>query len=194
MMENTFTYTARSREHPERVVTFTLYDHHLSVELGGLMEHLERALRHEPGETKQAEGQERERGKEPETGDGREAPRRRPALAVVKPAAVSLLEQGTGPFHVRDVAADADGDSFRVRTWIRARGLRAAPVQFTWQSVDNPQGAHAFIEELRRRQRAVSYPGRFPGPMDYWLSWLLVGILAFVLFWPRGRGREEEGD
>jgi hypothetical protein len=34
MLENTYTYTARSADHPERVVTFTLYDHSMSVELG----------------------------------------------------------------------------------------------------------------------------------------------------------------
>jgi hypothetical protein len=198
MMENTFTYTARSRRNPERVVTFTLYDHHMAVDLGGMIEHIDRALRREPEKAGQAEGKagghEQEGAGARQDGREREPSRRNPALAVIKPAAVSALERGTGPFHVRDVAADADGDSFRVRTWIRARGLRAAPVQFTWQSVDNPEGARAFAEELRHRQRAAAYPGRFPGPMDYWLSWLLLGGLALALFWPRGRGGQEEGE
>jgi hypothetical protein len=43
-MENTFTYTARSAYAPEKVVTFTLYDNSMSVELGVPLEHLERAL------------------------------------------------------------------------------------------------------------------------------------------------------
>lgn len=198
MMENTFTYTARSRENPARVVTFTLYDHHMSVDVGGLMEHVDRVLRGEPQEAEQAEGkaepQEREEAGEREDGKEQEPSRRDSALAVIKPAAVSVLERGTSPFHVRDVAVDADGGSFRVRTWIRAGGLRAAPVQFTWQSVDNPEGARAFAEELRHRQRAAAHPGRFPGPMDYWLSWFLVAGLVFALFWPRGRGGPEESE
>jgi hypothetical protein len=197
MMENTFTYTARSRENPERIVTFTLYDHHLSVDLGGVIEHVDRVLRHEP-EGEQADGpakeEEQEGAEELEAGEAHTSSRRGPSLAVIKPAAVSALERGTGPFHVRDVAADADGDSFRVTTWIRAGGLRAAPVQFSWRSVDNPEGARAFAEELRHRQHAASHPGRFPGPMDYWLSWLLLGGLALALFWPRGRGGEQESE
>jgi hypothetical protein len=198
MMENTFTYTARGREHPERVVTFTLYDHHMSVDLGGLMEHVERALRHEPEESEQTDGKAKEREQEEadelEVGEAQASPSRSPALAVIKPAAVSALERGTGPFHVRDVAADVDGDSFRVRTWIRAKGLRAAPVQFSWQSVDNPEGARAFTAELGHRQRAASHPGRFPGPMDYWLSWLVLGGLVLALFWSRRRGGEQAGE
>jgi hypothetical protein len=189
MMENTFTYTARSTVEPERVVTFTLHDHHMSVEVGGLMEQVERALRTEEDEAEEAAPEE-----EQEELEEPEAAQRNPALAMVKPAAVSLLEMGTRPFHVRDVAAESDGDSFQVRTWVRAKGLRAAPVQFGWDSVDNPQGARAFVDELGRRQRATSYPGRFPGPMDYWISWFLIGVLALVLFWPRRTGEEETGE
>jgi hypothetical protein len=190
MMENTFTYTARSTMEPERVVTFTLHDHHMSVELGGLMEHVERALRSE--EVEAAEEAEIEEAQEEV--EAPEAAERNPALAIAKPAAVSLLQMGTRPFHVRDVAADSDGEAFHVRTWVRAKGLRAAPVRLEWESVDNPSGAHAFVEELRRRKRATSYPGRFPGPMDYWISWFLVGLLALVLFWPRGDSQEQSSE
>ena len=105
MMENTFAYTARSSLEPERVVTFTLHDHHMSVQLGALMEHVERALRSEETST-DAESQEEQAELE-----APEEPRRHPVMAVVKPTAVSLLEMGTRPFHVRDVAADSDGRS-----------------------------------------------------------------------------------
>jgi hypothetical protein len=157
----------------------------MSVEVGGLMEHVGRALRsHEDG------GEEAEAQEAQEELEAAEASQRNLALAIVKPTAVSLLEMGTRPFHVRDVAADCDGDSFQVRTWVRVKGLRAAPIQFSWESVDNPEGAQAFVEELGRRQRATTYPGRFPGPMDYWISWFLIGVLALVLFWPRGADQE----
>jgi len=40
-MENTYTYTARSIEDPEQVVTFTLQDHRMSVGLGAPLEQIE---------------------------------------------------------------------------------------------------------------------------------------------------------
>ena len=188
-MENTFTYTARSTVESERVVTFTLHDHHLSVEHGGLMEHVGRALHPEEEQVEETDVQEEQHDLE-----ATETAGRHPALAMVKPTAVSLLEMGTRPFHVRDVAADSDGESFQVRTWVRAKGLRAVPVNFSWESVDNPEGARSFVKELERRQRATSYPGRFPGPMDYWVSWLVISVLALILFWPRDTGAEESSE
>jgi hypothetical protein len=65
------------------------------------MEHVERALRAQEEEAEVTEVQE----EEPEL-EAPEEPQRSPALAMVKPAAVSLLEMGTRPFHVRDVAAE----------------------------------------------------------------------------------------
>ena len=43
-MENTYTYTARSIEYPEQVVTFTLQDHHMSVGVGAPLEQIETVL------------------------------------------------------------------------------------------------------------------------------------------------------
>jgi hypothetical protein len=80
----------------------------------------------------------------------------------------------------------------QVKTWVRAKGLRLAPIGFAWDQVDNPQGAKAFVKEVRARRRATSHPGRFSGLMDYWISWLLLGALVLALFWPRReRGVEE---
>ena len=43
-MENTYTYTARSVDNPEQVVTFTLQDHQMSVGLGAPLEQIESVL------------------------------------------------------------------------------------------------------------------------------------------------------
>jgi len=43
-MENTYTYTARNIENPEQVVTFTLQDQHMSVDLGAPLEQMETIL------------------------------------------------------------------------------------------------------------------------------------------------------
>ena len=40
-MESTYTYTARNAEDIREVVTFTLYDHHMSVGLGAPIENIE---------------------------------------------------------------------------------------------------------------------------------------------------------
>jgi hypothetical protein len=176
-MENTYTYTARSAAYPEKVVTFTLYDHSMSVELGVPLEHIERAVVSEGDETEI----------EAEAGIEHEAL----SHAWLKPTAVSLLQRGTRPFSVADVDARTDNDGLRVTAWARTKGLRLAPVTFSWDEVDNPEGAEAFARELKRRKGAAAYPGRFPGLLDYWASWFSMGLLLLVLLlWPR---RETKG-
>jgi len=177
MLESTYTYTARSAAHPEKVVTFTLYDHSMSVGLGAPLEHIERAVVSESDETEI----------ETEAGNEHEAL----SHAWLKPTAVSLLQRGTSPFNVADVDAKIDNDGLRVTAWTRTRGLRLAPVVFSWDEVDNPEGAEAFAREIKRRKRSAKYPGRFPGLLDYWASWFSMGLLLLaLLFWPR---RETKG-
>jgi hypothetical protein len=136
MLENTYTYTARSADHPERVVTFTLYDHGMSVEVGAPLEHIARALQPETGEIK-AEV---------------EAEHEALSHAWLKPMAVSLRQQGTRPFNVADIDAKAEDEGLRVTAWVRTGGLRFAPITFFWERVDNPKGAGTFVEELRKRK------------------------------------------
>jgi len=176
-MENTFTYTARSALFPEKVVTFTLYDHHVSVAVGAPLEQVERALTGAEGEEAEAEAEVEETAQ--------------PAYAL-KPMGVSLLQKGTHPFSVADVDAQAGDGGLAVTTWVRAKGLRLMPLRFAWDEVDNPEGAERFAQEVRARKRGASYPGRFAGVMDYWASWLLLGGLVMALFWPRKRQEEED--
>ena len=176
-MENTYTYTARSAAHPEKVVTFTLYDHSMSVELGVPLEHIERAVVSESDETEI----------ETEAGIEHEAF----SHAWLKPMAVSLMQRSTRPFNVADIDAKAEDEGLRVTAWVRTGGLRFAPITFSWERVDNPKGAGAFVEELRKRKGTAAYPGRFPGLMDYWVSWFSMGLLLLaLLLWPR---RETKG-
>jgi hypothetical protein len=168
-MENTYTYTARSADNPEKVVTFTCYDHSLVVDVGVPIEQIERAL-----QARQA---------------GEEEYRAQPWL---KPMAISAIERGTRPFNVADVYAGADDGGLSVTAWVRAGGLRLAPVIFNMETVDNPQAAEAFVEELEKRRASVDRPSRFPGVLDYWVSWFVSGfsVVAVLATWLYRRYRE----
>jgi hypothetical protein len=177
-MENTFTYTARSALAPEKVVTFTLYDHHMSVDLGAPLEQIEEGLA--------------DLGEEPE-GEA-EAVEETGSAYALKPTAVSLLETGTHPFDIADVYAQAGDEGLTVTGWVRAMGLRLAPIRFAWERVDNPQGAQAFAEQVDARRQAATQPGPFSGLMEYWFSWLLLAGLVMALFWPRRRHRARKAE
>jgi hypothetical protein len=160
-MENTYTYTARSLEHPEKVVTFTLQDHHMSVDLGAPLEQLESALRQMEADEKAGE-------------EGSAQP-------WLRPMAVSLLERGVGPFRVTDVSVAAREDRLRVKAWYRAGGLALAPITLIDGRVDNPQAAQAFEEELHQRKAEVGSLKLF-NVLDYWFTWILAVFLMVGLF------------
>jgi hypothetical protein len=171
-MEKTYTYTARSADNPEQVVTFTFYNHHLLVDVGVPIEHVERAL-----QARQArEDEEVEYQIQP----------------WLKPMAISAIERGTHPFNVSDVYADVDEERLSVTAWVRAGGLRLAPVTFNMSHVDNIDAAAAFVKQLEARKAGSGYPGRFPGLLDYWATWA-VGVLSTVVLlgaWLRKRYKE----
>ena len=163
MKENTYTYTARSAVNPSKVVTFTLHDHHMSIEPGAPLEHVERALGVEEDETKA----------EPEA-------RIQP---WVKPVAVSAMERVARPFNIADVDVNAQDDRLQVTSWVRTTGLRLAPVVFLMEHVDNPEAAHAFAKEVKERKASAAHPGLFRGLLDYWASWLFAGLMVGALLW-----------
>jgi hypothetical protein len=169
-MENTYTYTARSVENPEQVVTFTVHDHHLSVGLGPPLEQVETLL-----QQVQAGGQ-AEVEAEQETGQGPQ-----PKLWL-KPLAVSLLERGVGPFRIADVSAAAKDDSLRVSAWYRTGGLALVPVTLLDGLVDNPEAAHAFVAELEERKSEATGPLGLFNVLDYWFTWILAGAFVLGLF------------
>lgn len=161
-MENTYTYTARSIENPEQVVTFTLQDHHMSVGVGAPLDQIETVLQ--------------------QVDAGEESGRESSANLWLRPLAVSLLERGVGPFRVADVNASAAEDWLRVNAWYRAGGLALAPVTLVNGRVDNPQAAQAFVEELEERKSEGNRALGLLNVLDYWFTWILAGALMFGLF------------
>jgi hypothetical protein len=174
-MEKTYTYTARSADNPEQVVTFTFYDHHLLVDVGVPVEHVERALR-----ARQAEEDEKVEYH---------------IQSWLKPMAISAIERSTHPFNVSDVYVDVDEKRLSVTAWVRAGGLRLAPVTFNMAHVDNPDAAQAFVRQLEVRKAGIRRPGRFPSLLDYWITWFVGAFSTVVLLgaWLRKRYKEATG-
>jgi len=165
-MENTYTYTARNIENPEQVVTFTLQDQHMSVDLGAPLEQMETILQ-------QIDAEE---GAEEQAGQGAQA------KPWPKPLVVSLLERGVGPLRVADVNAGAKDDWLRVSAWYRAGGLALAPITLIDFRVDNPPAAQAFVEELDKRKSEVTGAFSLLNVLDYWFTWILAGVFVLGLF------------
>lgn len=183
-MTRTYTYTARSAENPERVVTFTLRDSRMSVGVGAPLEQVERAIQIGRGEEVPEEA-------EAEAGSEVEVPER-PKLWL-RPVAVSLIERGTRPIHVDDVVAKMTDDWLRVRAWIRTGGLRLIPVTLIDGRVDNPVAAQDFVEEVQERKSTTGWD--LFALFDYWATWVVVGISALVMFqqWRRKGSEKAEG-
>lgn len=154
----TYTYTARNIDDPEKVVTFTLYDGHMRVNLTGLLDQAGMVVNSEekPDELKHQ------------------------VRLQAKPALLKIKEGISGPIHISDVNAKLEEDQFEVTLWPRLGGLRLAPVQFDMGQVDNEDAAEAFVDELEQRKETESTAKRFFGPLDYWIGWagllLLIGL------------------
>lgn len=159
MNNKTYTYTARNINNPDKVVTFTLYDGHMRVNLTGLLDQANTVASSEEksGELKQQ------------------------VSLQAKPALLKLREGISGPIHISDVNAEMDDDQFQVTLWPRVAGLRLAPVKFDMGQVDNEDAAEAFVDEVeQRKENTKSDARRFFGPLDYWIGWaglmLLIGL------------------
>lgn len=160
----TFTYTARNVKDPNRVITFTLYDSHMQVNLTGLLD--------QAGVISQAD--------------------EKPALIMeqiktqAKPMITKMTEKMTEPVHVNDINATLSDGQLKVTLWRRLAGLRLAPIIFNMGKIDNKIGAEAFIKELMKRQAEEEHPGKFFGPLDYWFGWLGIILAIGLLFrWPQ---------
>lgn len=102
--------------------------------------------------------------------------------AFIKPAAIGAAQKLIKPVPLADFDAEMNDDgALQATAWLRARGLRLAPVMMTWQDVDNPDGAHAFVAELQNRKEAIQDELTYPVPLDYWISWVVIGMMAMVL-------------
>lgn len=159
MESNTYTYTARSREKPEKMATFTLNNGNISVELGNaLLEYLE----------KRAEAE--------ETAGGI------PLSDWAKPVTIGALQKIAQPLPINDFDAAMGGEeSLQTTIWLRSGGLRLAPIMTSWDAVDNPVAARAFVEEVNKRQQTADPINALPSVLDYWGTWLATGASLIVL-------------
>ena len=185
-MAETYTYTARSADNPERVVTFTLRNSRMSVGVGAPLEQVERAIQIGRGAGASEE-------EEVEEGAPVEVEQAEKPKLWLRPVAVSLVERGTRPIHLDDVVAKLSEDWLRVRAWIRTGGLRLIPVTLIDGRVDNPVAAQDFVEEVGERKTDV---GLIPFDLfDYWATWIVAGFAALLMFqkWRR-KGSRKDGE
>jgi hypothetical protein len=164
----TYTYTARNAEDPDNVVTFTIDEERLRVNLTDLME--------------------------PPKPLSRSTSRPRQALHQVKtktkPVFKKLREKVFGPVHISDVDAKLTEDKFLVRMWPRVAGLRVAPLRINMGQVDNEDAAEAFVDELDYRKETVPAARKLIGPLDYWFGW--AGLMLLVGLFVRSRYRQQQ--
>lgn len=101
----TYTYTARSANDPTKVVTFTLYDHHMRVNLTGVLE--------QAGMVVGAEEKPAEMGRQLST--------------QAKPVMMKMVESFSGPVHVSDVEVRLEDQRLKVVMWQRITGFASGP-------------------------------------------------------------------
>lgn len=161
---NTYTYTARNAYDPDKVVTFTLVDHHMQVSFSELAEKVAKVA---ASEDKQEEIKQQ-------------------LQSQVEPLKMKVMEQIGGPYHLGDISADLEDDHLKLKGWNRVLGMRLTPYAIEIGRVDNPDAAEAFVNELQRRKETAPDAGPFVGPLDYWMGWAAIIMLLVVLFrWPR---------
>ena len=163
-MPFTYTYTARNKDNPDRVLTFTIFENTLKVNLTGLIDQVSEAVAKEDSQTAVKDFLTTQSGS-----------------AIYK-----AVERLSGPVHVNDVDPYYEEGQFKLRFWKRVAGLRFAPITLSMGNVDNPESAGQFIDTLMSRQDQVESPGPFAGPLDYWATWigLLLGLIVLIK-WPR---------
>jgi hypothetical protein len=163
-MPFTYTYTARNKDNPNRVMTFTIFEDYLKVNLTGLIDQVSEVV------------QEEEKGEAVKD-----------FLSTQSESAIyKAVERLSGPVHVNDVTPFFEEGQFTLTFWKRLAGLRLAPIVLSMGDVDNPDAADKFIDTLLERQKKSEEPGFFSGPLDYWATWLgLVAGLIILIKWPR---------
>lgn len=159
MKETTFTYTARSAFDRSKMAMFTLHNGSVSIALGN-------TLIEQVGEAYDTTAV------EDESSD---------ITTWVKPAATGALQKLLKPVALADFDAEMSNETLQATAWIRAGGLRLAPVMMTWQQVDNPKGAQAFVTELKERKKSIQEQKTLPTLLDYWVSWIAIGLMTIAL-------------
>jgi hypothetical protein len=168
-MPFTYTYTARNIDKPNRVMTFTIFEDYLKVNLTGLIDQVSDVIADEDNQAAVKEFLTTQSG-----------------TAIYK-----AVERLSGPVHINDVSSYYEDGQFKLTFWKRVAGLRFAPIVLSMGNVDNPEAAGQFIDTLMDRQNQADTPGLFAGPLDYWATWIvmLIGVIALIK-WPRKQKSE----
>jgi hypothetical protein len=163
-MPFTYTYTARNTDNPDRVLTFTIFENYLRVNLTGMIDRVSEIVSEEDSKSAVKDFLTTQSGS-----------------AIYK-----AVERLSGPIHVNDVDPYYEEGQFKLRFWKRVAGLRFAPITLSMGNVDNPEAAGEFIDTLIDRQEKTHKPGPFSGPLDYWATWfgLVIGLIVLIK-WPR---------
>jgi len=163
-MPFTYTYTARNKQKPDKVVTFTIFENYMKVNLTGLIDQISGIAEQE---------------------DRDEAIKS--FLSTQSGSALyKTIERLSGPVHINDVNPFFEDGSFKLTFWKRIAGLRVAPITISIGDVDNPDAAVQFIDTLLERQDQAEDPGVFAGPLDYWATWIgLLAGLILLIKWPK---------
>jgi hypothetical protein len=171
-MPFTYTYTARNKENPDRVMTFTIFENYLKVNMTGLVDQVSEVAAEED----------------------RKAAVKDLLSTQTGTALYKAMERLSGPVHVNDVNPYYEDGQFKLTFWKRLAGLRFAPITLSMGTVDNPDAAAQFIDTLLDRQETAEAPGIFSGPLDYWFTWvgLLIGLIVLIK-WPRKDKNSNEG-
>ena len=98
--------------------------------------------------------------------------------ARMEQMAQKVIQPFSGPTHAQDVVFLAEGDKVTIQVWKRSRGLRLAPVVVGLTEIDDPLAAAEFAARLKEAALASARPGKYTGALDYWGSWLLMGLGA----------------
>lgn len=166
-MPFTYTYTARNKENPDKVITFTIFDDYLKVNLTGVLDRVSDVVEEHEEETRKEQI--------------------KTFLSTQSGSALyKALERLSGPVHINDVCATLEEDQLNLTLWKRMAGLRVAPITISMGNVDNPEAANQFIDTLIDRQKSAESPSVFAGPLDYWVTWvaLLIGLIVLIR-WPK---------
>lgn len=172
-MPFTYTYTARNEDNPNRVMTFTIFEDYIKVNLTGLVDQVSEVVEEED----------------------RQAAVKDFLTTQTGTALYKAMERLSGPVHINDVSPAYDDGQFKLTFWKRVAGLRFAPIMLSMGNVDNQEAAGQFIDTLKTRQDQADTPGIFAGPLDYWATWIAMLIGVFVLIkWPRKKKPKPESE
>ena len=163
-MSFTYTYTARNKEDANQVLTFTIVDDHVRVDLTGMIDQVSDIFDEDHPKSAITDYLGSQAG-----------------AALYK-----VIERLSGPVHLSDVNVSLTDNELTLTFWKRLAGLRVAPLTLSMGVVDNPEAAEQFVETLIERQERVASPGFFSGPLDYWVTWFaLVAGLIVLIKWPK---------